>query len=107
MKQKLILLLLASTLFSCAQYATPRALNSAYLGMSVESFMEMSHNRATIESIEGGYKIYRYEWAAPGSTLAWNTTFYYFQNDRLVQMDGGVRNNNVAPPQLRLNYNLN
>ena len=106
MKQKLILFLLAGTLFSCAQYATPRALNSAYLGMSVESFMEMSHNRATIESIEGGNKLYRYEWAPPGSYITWNTTFYYFQNDRLVQMDGGVRNN-VAPPQLRLNYNLN
>ena len=101
MKNLLLGVLVLFILESCVA----RALNNITMGMSIQEFMTLSKNRATLESSSDGRTVDRYAWAPPGSEITWNTTFYYFQNDKLVQFDAGVRNS--PPPQLRLNYNLN
>jgi hypothetical protein len=73
--------------------------------MSIEDFLIISKNIATLESYSEGRTVYRYEWASPDSYNTFNTTFYHFKDGKLVEFNGGVRTN--PPPQLRLNYNLN
>jgi hypothetical protein len=83
----------------------PQALNYTPIGMTIQEFMKVSKNQATLESSSNGVTIYKYRWADPGSSYPWNTTFYYFSNDKLFEFNGGVRTG--PPPQLRLNYNMN
>lgn len=89
---------------SCTLGGQP--LNNAFLGMTVGELQEMAHNEATLDVVQNNITVYRYNWADPGSSLRWNTTFYYFKDGKLVEINQGVRqsNNNT---QLRLNYNLN
>lgn len=104
MRNILLSIIVLFTLYGCI--SVPRALNDVTIGMSIDEFMILSKNQATLESSSDGRTVYRYKWASPDeSYYIGNTTFYYFFNGKLVRFDAGVITN--PPPQLKLNYNLN
>lgn len=96
------LLLFTSLLFlsSCL----PRALNGAYMGMSIQDLMMFSNNTATLEQMQDSISVYKYRWADVGDTYPFNSTFYYFKNGKLIEINEGKLKN---PVNVRLNYNLN
>lgn len=82
----------------------PRAMNGAYMGMSIQDFMMFSNNTATLERMQDSVSVYRYRWADVGDTHPYNSTFYYFKNGKLFEINEGKLKN---PVNVRLNYNLN
>jgi hypothetical protein len=84
----------------------PGALNRAYLGMTVEELMQMSNYKASLYEMQDSSKVYKYDWVGTGYRWPNETTYFYFKNNKLIEINQG-KAKAVNQPQLKLNYNLN
>ena len=90
--KRLLLLLITLFLFSCTTYYKQAATVSeqVYVGMSIKDFKLFAGKKATLESMDNGWTIYRMNDYDAWTGAITSTKFFYFTDGKLSKMDGGV-----------------
>jgi len=90
--KNVMLMLIIIVLTSCAgtyRQATYVS-NKAYIGMPIKEFKSIAGKKASIESMESGYTVFRINDYDAWTGAIIDTKFYYFDsNGKLVKIDGG------------------
>lgn len=90
--KRILLLLITLLLVSCTTYykQATSVSEQAYIGMSIKDFKQFAGKKATLESLDNGWTVYRmndYDAWTGGIT---STKFFYFADGKLSKIDGGV-----------------